>query len=202
MYTIEIDQNLIPLLKKFTTSDGGSVTSDVLTIIQNDALKIELPHEPYKLVANIPYQITSPLLKHIFLESKVHPTSLTLLIQKEVAEKICAQEQRGRLAILVQLFGEPHIAKTIPAAYFFPPPNVTSAILHIRCFPQCTASTQTIERVFELTHCAFGQRRKMLRATIGKISNGMNALAQAHLDPTRRPETLLIDEWITLAQSM
>lgn len=192
---IELDRNLIPLLQTF-------VARNELMVIHGDALTIEFPKEPYKIVANIPYQITSPLLKHVFLESEALPTSLTLLIQKEVAEKICEREKRGRLSILVQLFGEPRIVRFVPSACFLPPPNVTSAILHIHCLPKLIANQKTIGHVFQLTHLAFGQKRKMLRATIGKIPRGMEILQRAHIEPTRRPETLSIEEWIVLGQHM
>ncbi|MBI3336442.1 ribosomal RNA small subunit methyltransferase A [Candidatus Peregrinibacteria bacterium] len=196
---IEIDTSLIPLLKAFTSGHS-------LEIINNDALRTAFPAASYKIVANIPYHITSPLLRHAFVESNP-PTSLTLLIQKEVAEKICLPvrssegakagdtKYSSRLGILVGLFGTPKLITKVPPSAFLPPPNVDSAVLHIQTFKKPKAEPDIIERVFRLTHTAFGQKRKMLHNTIS-----MELLEHAHIDPTRRPQTLSIDEWIALAK--
>ena len=152
-----------------------------------------------KIVANIPYHITSPLLHHIFLESPATPTSLTLLIQREVAETICDAENAGILTILVGLFGTPRYVASISAEAFLPPPKVDSAVLHIDCFEAPLADRETIDHIFSLTKAAFGGKRKMLRNTLGQLPNGMEKLAEAGIDPTRRPQTLSVKEWITLA---
>lgn len=192
--SIEIDDRMIPLLKKYTGDP------DALEVIQNNALHVPFPKEPYKIVANIPYHITSPLLRHAFLESETIPTSLTLLIQKEVAEKICAEDDAGMLTILVQLFGEPTMITAVPPDCFLPPPKVDSAVIHIECYKEPIASKETIEEIFKLTKLAFSQKRKMLSNTIGKQEQGMERLEQANIDPNRRPQTLSIDEWKTLAE--
>lgn len=189
---IELDAALIPLLQEYTkdrTREGAR-----LDIVQGNALSVPFPQTSYKIVANIPYHITSPLLKHTFVESHP-PTSVTLLIQREVAEKIIDTTNASRLTILVGLFGTPKIIKKVPPSAFLPPPKVDSAILHITTLEEPKTDPKTIERVFELTHDAFGQKRKMLRNTIDTT-----LLEKTHIDPTRRPQTLSIDEWIALAQ--
>ena len=103
------------------------------------------------------------------------------------------------LTILVGLFGEPSYIHTVPPDSFLPPPKVDSAILHINCFDTPHADTKTIEEVFRLTKIAFSQKRKMLRNTIGELHGGMELLAEAHIEPTRRPQTVRIEEWIRLA---
>ncbi len=227
---IEYDLRLIPLLQEFITETVkpaevsesqekihasnfqyvnilkiGSAASGIpetkLTIVHGDALEIPFPSEPYKIVANIPYHITSPLLRHAFRESEVHPKSMTLLIQREVAEKIVAKKDFGLLTILVSLFGTPKIVKIVPPGAFLPPPKVDSAILHIDCFPKPLASPEIIDEVFRLTKTAFGQKRKMLRNTLGGLEKGMELLAKANIDPTRRPQMLTVEEWIRLART-
>lgn len=203
---VELDARMIPLMRSFlkhsSDSSVSSASSDSsrLTIIQGNALHVPLPSQRYRVVANIPYHITSPLLHHIFLESVVTPSSLTLLIQREVAETICDAENAGILTILVGLFGTPHYVASIPASSFLPPPQVDSAVLHVDCFETPLADRETIDRIFSLAKAAFGGKRKMLRNTLGQLPNGMEKLTEAGIDPTRRPQTLSVKEWITLAK--
>lgn len=214
---IEIDETFIPLLKEFVKVPSSLCHGELcrihtckgagrlepprthLTIINGNALYVPFPREPYKVVANIPYHITSPLLRHAFLESSSPPQSLTLLIQREVAEKICDAKNAGLLTIVVGLFGAPKIVATVPPSAFLPPPKVDSAILHIDCFEKPRTAPETIERIFTLVKLAFGQKRKMLRKSIGSLPNGMDILMTSDIDPKRRPQTLSIDEWIALA---
>ena len=192
---VELDRRLIDLLKEYTGNPSN------LTIVEGNALQVPLPESPYKIVANIPYHITSPLLRHAFLESSTYPKSMTLLIQREVAEKICDQKDHGLLTILVSLFGTPRVVRIVHPGAFIPPPKVDSAVLHIECFPKPKADPKTIDELFVLTKAAFSQKRKMLRNTIGEMERGMERLGEAGIDPTRRPQTLNIDEWIKLAQT-
>jgi 16S rRNA (adenine1518-N6/adenine1519-N6)-dimethyltransferase len=202
---IELDEHLIPLLRQFIAEhspppSGEGLGVGALTIIQGNALHVTMPSTPYKVVANIPYHITSPLLRHLFLESKTIPMTLTLLIQREVAEKICDAEDAGMLTILVGLFGKPKIVAHVPPESFLPPPKVDSAVLFIECFEKPLADAQTIEKIFTLTKAAFSQKRKMISNTIGKFHEGMELLARASIDPSRRPQTLSVAEWIALAK--
>ncbi|HLD07565.1 MAG TPA: 16S rRNA (adenine(1518)-N(6)/adenine(1519)-N(6))-dimethyltransferase RsmA [Candidatus Peribacterales bacterium] len=203
---VELDRRLIDLLKEYTGNPPN------LTIVEGNALQVSFPESPYKIVANIPYHITSPLLRHAFLparsersdrsggESQMQPKSMTLLIQREVAEKICDQKDHGLLTILVSLFGTPRVVRIVHPGAFIPPPKVDSAVLHIDCFPKPKADPKTIDELFVLTKAAFSQKRKMLRNTIGEMENGMDRLKKADIDAMRRPQTLSIEEWIKLAQ--
>ncbi len=195
---IELDTRFIPLLKKFVTNNQKPINH--LTVVAGNALKVAMPRDKYKIVANIPYHITSPLLRHVFLESPVTPTSLTLLIQREVAEKIVDAENAGMLTILVGLFGAPRIVTTVPPGTFLPPPKVDSAVLHVACFPEPLAGKEVIDRIFTLTKTAFSQKRKMLRNTIGQLPGGIGMLQEAGVDPARRPQMLSIEEWLCLAK--
>lgn len=196
--TIELDKGLVPLLDVYVEEVR---TADNLEVVQGNALQIPFPTVPYKIIANIPYHITSPLLRHAFLESEVRPTSLTLLIQREVAEKICDKDDRSLLGIIVAFFGNARIVRHVPPACFLPPPAVDSSVLHIDCHAEPLTDSATMERVFLMAKVAFSQKRKMLRNTIPTLPDGEAILANAGIDPTRRPQTLSIEEWITLAKA-
>ncbi len=190
---IEFDARVIPLLSAFVKAgERGSA----LEIVEGNALHVDFPTEPYKIVANIPYHITSPLLRHVFLESPKAPSLMTLLIQREVAERICDEDDRGLLTVVVSLFGKPSIVRHVPPSAFLPPPKVDSSVLHIDCFEKPLADEPTIDRLLKLLKIGFGQKRKMLRNTID-----VALLASVGIDPTRRPQTLSTDEWIALARA-
>ena len=190
---IEIDQRWERLMYSYTGP------SPHLELIHGNALRVPFPDEPYLVVANIPYHITSPLLRHAFLEAPRRPRSLTLLIQREVAEKICDSEG-GILSITVKLFGTPRIITRVPPGAFLPPPKVDSAVLHIDCMQDPIANAETTEKILQLLKLAFGQKRKMLSNSIGKMPGGMEKLAAAQIDPTRRPQTVGVEEWVKLAR--
>jgi 16S rRNA (adenine1518-N6/adenine1519-N6)-dimethyltransferase len=193
---IELDGRWIPIAKEY----AGEGAKAQLEFIQGNALHVAFPTEPYKIIANIPYHITSPLLRHAFLESQRAPLSLTLLIQREVAEKIADPHDAGILTIMVGLFGKATLVTKVPPGAFIPPPKVDSAVLHIECFDAPLASTEEIEKVLWLLKMAFAQKRKMLSNTIGLLEEGMEKLKKLGIDPTRRPQTLSVAEWIELAR--
>lgn len=197
---IEIDPRFIPIVQQFAARDPEMKKK--LTVILGNALAVPLPTEPYKIVANIPYHITSPLMRHAFVESPVKPTTMTVLIQREVAEKICDTGHGSMLTVIVGLFGTPSIVAHVHANQFLPPPKVDSSILHIITHPKPLADAKTIEQIFRLTKVAFGQKRKMLRNSFGTIPEGLQLLEKAGIDPTRRPETLSIEEWIEIANAL
>ncbi|MEQ1849315.1 MAG: 16S rRNA (adenine(1518)-N(6)/adenine(1519)-N(6))-dimethyltransferase RsmA [Candidatus Peribacteraceae bacterium] len=191
---VEIDPRFPPLLKEFTEHPKN------LDIIQGNALHSTLPTEdPYKIVANIPYHITSPLLHRFLMEEKRRPTSMTLLIQREVAENIVSDGTESVLTLLVQLFGHPSLVLQVPPAAFLPPPKVDSAVLHIDLYDEPKASRSVMEKALTLLKHAGRERRKMLRNTIGSLPGGMDALSSLNIEPTRRPQTLTVDEWVALA---
>ncbi|NOS66852.1 MAG: ribosomal RNA small subunit methyltransferase A [Candidatus Peribacteraceae bacterium] len=196
---IELDDRMIPLIKDFLPPKSKRVTQ-TFTVIRGNALQESFPSTPYKIVANIPYHITSPLLRHAFLESPTSPTTMTLLIQREVAEKICDDEHAGILTIMVKLFGTPKIICTVPPTAFIPAPAVDSAVLHIISHAKPLADRPTIDQILKLLKISFAGKRKMLRNTFGNLENGMDLLAKAGIDPKRRPETLSVEEWIELAR--
>ena len=192
---IELDERMIPLLRNYTNYN------EKLTIVNENALQVPLPEEPYKVIANIPYHITSPLLRHAFLESKVSPKSMTLLIQKEVADRICDTENAGMLTIIVALFGKATKVINVPPKAFVPPPKVDSAVIHIECYDHPLVDEETLQQVMKLTKIAFSMKRKMLSNSFGTFPGGLELLEAASIDPKRRPQTLSIDEWIALAKA-
>lgn len=199
---IEVDRRWIPLLEQYVGME--EFPPGQLTVLRANALKIAYPEEPYTIVANIPYHITSHLLRHVFLHTPRRPDSLTLLVQREVAEKICASKRgsaRTILSILVELFGEPSYVRAVPPGAFLPSPQVDSAIIHIACHRTPKAEGEVLDAVLRLSSLAFGKKRKMLRRSIGKFHGGMELLEMASIEPERRPETLTVDEWVALARA-
>ena len=200
---IEIDKRMIPLLREFVSANYKLPTTNSLKIIEGNALHILPPQDgAYKVVANIPYHITSPLLRHFLLETEHRPTALTLLIQKEVAENICAPVSESILTVIVQLFGTATFVRSVRKEAFLPPPEVESAVLHVECDDEPKVSKEAAESILKLAKHAMSGRRKMLRNTIAALPNGLAALEKAGIDPTRRPQTLTIEEWIALERSM
>ena len=195
---VEIDERLFPLLENQTQF----LTNIVL--VKGDIMRTpieELVARPgYKVVANIPYYLTSNLVRYL-LESHVRPAALTLTMQKEVAERICADPGRlSLLALSVQVFGNPRIALDIPARAFYPPPKVDSATLAVDLFELPLIPGEKMGVFFRLIKAAFGQKRKMLHNTLS-AGLGMesvrvqNMLRQANIDPRRRAQTVTLEEW-------
>jgi 16S rRNA (adenine1518-N6/adenine1519-N6)-dimethyltransferase len=193
---IELDARWIPIAKTYAKQEAKGEVE----FINENALHVPFPREPYKIVANIPYHITSPLLRHAFLESPRAPSSLTLLIQREVAENICNPTDAGILTIIVGLFGKASMVTRVHPGSFVPPPNVDSAVIQIDCYDRPLGSNEEIEKVLWLLKLSFAQKRKMLSNTIGKLPDGPEKLIQAKIEATRRPQTLSVQEWLTLAR--
>ena len=199
--TIEVDQRLIPpLMDQIEPYDN-------IELVQGDALDLDIARiiggEPYTVVANIPYYITSALIRR-FLEFPNPSERLILTIQKEVADRIIAREGKmSLLSLSVQLYGEPKLAGRIPAAHFFPAPKVESAILRVDIHPNVGLSREEIEAVFQTARAGFNQKRKQLRnsisAGLGISTDEAEAmLEEAAISSTRRPETVQVEEWKAL----
>ena len=196
--------------ERFRTAleDIATAYPDRLSVVMGDALKInpsDILEGNYKIVANLPYNIATPLLIKWLSQSPIGWDSLTLMFQKEVAQRICAQpgeDNYGRLAVLSNWLAETKIEFDVPADVFVPPPKVTSAIVSLipREHPLAEADLSTLEKV---TAAAFGQRRKMLRASLKQITNEAETILIAcNIDPTRRAETLTIEDFCTLARAL
>ena len=201
---VEIDKKIIPALRA-SLADYTNVK-----IVQGDILEIapaEIIQAPaYLVVANIPYYITSAILRHL-LDNSPRPDRMVLTIQKEVAERICAPTgKQSLLALSVQVFGQPEIVGKIPAGAFYPPPNVDSAVIRIALYAKPRIPTPLLDDFFQIAKAGFGQKRKTLRNSISaglhiSTSEAEELLGKAGIDPRRRAETLSLEEWATLTQN-
>ncbi len=198
---VEIDANLFPALKAVTQPFPN------IRLIQADILKLDLdalfPGGDYLVVANIPYYITSAVIRHL-LEAEVKPTRLVLTMQKEVAERILSRnEKMSLLSLSVQVYGQPSITTHLPAACFHPRPRVDSSVLLIDVHPEPLLSDADVNCLFDLAHAAFNQKRKMLRNSLKPVLGvALNDVTlKAGVDPTRRPENLTLEEWIRLTRA-
>ncbi|MGB7287687.1 MAG: 16S rRNA (adenine(1518)-N(6)/adenine(1519)-N(6))-dimethyltransferase RsmA [Salaquimonas sp.] len=196
---VERDDRCLPALAEISDHYPGR-----LQIIGGDALKERYDHlieRPARIIANLPYNVATPLLTG-WLLSEPWPAwfqSMTLMFQKEVAERICAKpgsKAYGRLSVISQWRTVPQIAFDVGPKAFTPPPKVTSSVVVLEPIASPLAcEAKKLERV---TQAAFGQRRKMLRASL-KSLGGSVLLAKAEIDEERRAETLSVEEFVRLA---
>jgi 16S rRNA (adenine1518-N6/adenine1519-N6)-dimethyltransferase len=208
---VELDADLIPALTETLAPypNVRIVQGDILALNPGDIMREagSLHSSAYLAVANIPYYITSALIRHL-LETDHPPQRLVLTVQREVAERICAQAGKmSLLALSVQVYGQPGIAATIPASSFYPPPKVDSAVVHITRYDQPLIPSPQLGLFFRLAKAGFSQKRKTLR---NALSGGMHwstgqaeeFLRAAGINPMRRAETLNLTEWGDLTRAV
>ncbi len=202
---IELDDKLSNFLKQ------ELVSSPNVMIINEDILKIEpatllARPERYKVVANLPYYITSPVLRH-FLEATLKPDLMVVMVQKEVAEAIVAGPgKRSLLSISVQFYGRPTIISKVPANSFYPAPEVDSAILRIDLYPKPAVTVDDAGGFFGTVRAGFASPRKQLANSLAQglgwpKADVLSVLAEASIAPQRRAETLTLEEWAQLRQA-
>lgn len=204
---VEIDAVLVARLRAdfANTPNITILQGDVLTATPSEwiAQATRAPTREFKIVANLPYYITSAILRHI-LESSPQPRVVVVMVQREVAQRIVAQPpQMNLLAVSVQFFAQPRIVRTIPAGAFYPRPQVDSALVRLDVFDTLPYDVPDVSRFFALVRAGFGERRKQLR---NALAHGLGyapllvetALTQAHIHPTRRAESLSLREWVNL----
>ncbi|MGZ9221062.1 MAG: 16S rRNA (adenine(1518)-N(6)/adenine(1519)-N(6))-dimethyltransferase RsmA [Anaerolineales bacterium] len=199
---VELDPNLLPPLKAVLAPYSN------VRLIQGDILKLSpqnlITERDYLVVANIPYYITSAVIRHL-LETEVKPRRIVLTVQKEVAERISAKPgDMSLLALSVQVYGKPRIAARIPASAFFPVPKVDSAILYVDIYPASLIEPELLNTFFKLIKAGFGQKRKTLRNSLSaglhiSPTNAVDLLTRANINPQRRAEALSLAEWSQLA---
>lgn len=200
---VEIDQNLFPILEAVTKpfENVHLVHGDILELSPKQLAMVP----GYKVIANIPYYITSAILRHL-LEAEIKPATMTLTMQKAVAERILNRDDKlSLLSLSVQLYGEAHISSHIPAVCFYPQPEVDSSVLMIDIYDQPRLSKEGVDSLFTLAHAAFNQKRKMLRNSLkpvlGDLIEGLTPdFESAGIDLRRRPENLSLSEWIRLTE--
>jgi 16S rRNA (adenine1518-N6/adenine1519-N6)-dimethyltransferase len=200
---VELDVKLIPPLEAILApyQNVRVVNGDILELSPDGLIE----EKDYLVVANIPYYITSAVIRHL-LESKNKPRRIVLTIQKEVAKRICTDPgDMSLLALSVQVYGKPRIAANIPASAFFPAPNVDSAVLCVDIYPNPQIKTELLEAFFKLIKAGFSQKRKTLRNSLSAglhiaTTDSADLLMRAGIDPQRRAETLSIQEWERLCE--
>lgn len=201
---IEIDKRLCQILQKELANFSN------IEILEGDILKISFSQiakwtegKDYKIVANLPYNITSNFLRK-FLENEPRPKEMLLMVQKEVAERICAKASQGMslLSLMVQFYAEPQILFFIPSSVFWPEPEVESALLKIEVLPK-KLSREREKKFFWLARIGFSSRRKQLQ---NNLKAGLRwprekikeLLQQANLNPLARAEDLSVADWLRL----
>jgi 16S rRNA (adenine1518-N6/adenine1519-N6)-dimethyltransferase len=201
---IELDNKLAALLKQ-TLASFNNVTiinDDVLQIEPEDLLKGQAA-TGYKVVANLPYYIASPVLRH-FLEARAKPQAMVVMVQKEVAEAIVAKAgDMSLLSVGVQFYGKPRIISHVPAQCFYPAPKVDSALLRIDLYPQPAVAVSDESSFFDLVRAGFAAPRKQM---VNSLAQGLGRaktevlplLERADIASQRRAETLTLGEWARL----
>ncbi|HZX50079.1 MAG TPA: 16S rRNA (adenine(1518)-N(6)/adenine(1519)-N(6))-dimethyltransferase RsmA [Candidatus Paceibacterota bacterium] len=196
---VEKDAKMVEILK------GTLAEFKNVEVIHGDALKTQVPKQTYKVVANLPYYISAPTIRK-FLEAENRPQSITLIIQKEVAQRICAKPpDMSILAVSVQFYATPKIISYIKKTSFWPQPHVDSAIIHI--VPRKEKPDIDAQKFFSVVKAGFTHPRKQL---LGNLSAGLKRprehmetiLRKNSIDPARRAETLSVQDWINLANDL
>lgn len=204
---VEVDRRMVAVLEDTLAARRN------VHVVQADALKVDLfglAERPIsRIVANLPYQITTPLLER-FLRDDRRPPIVVVLVQHEVARRIAATprdaRERGFLSLFVQSYAEPRIVRRVPARAFRPPPRVDSAIVQLRTRPRPAFAPLAGDPFLALVSNAFRHRRKQLRSALGheaglERDRATAVLREAGIAPARRPEELALEEWVRLARA-
>src|SRR5207248_3605330 len=198
---VEVDPRMVALLEE-TLAEHKNVQ-----VVRADALTVDLlgiaARPISRIVANLPYQITTPLLERFLVDDR-RPGLVVVLVQQEVARRMVATargaRERGYLSVFTQSFAEPRIVRRVPARAFRPPPRVDSAVVALRTRPHPAFAPLAREPFLRLVSDAFRHRRKQVRSALGHEAGldrerATAVLAAAGIAPDRRPETLSLDEW-------
>jgi len=202
---VELERNMLSLLGE-TTRNFTNVELIERNLLYVDPADI-FGSEPYKLVANLPYYITAPTFRH-FLESANPPRLIVVMVQYEVAQRIVAEPgDLSLLGVSIQFYGKPKIIAHVPARAFYPAPKVDSAILRIDTKDEIPLTREQRDSFFRLVQAGFSERRKQLH---NSLTHGLHrkdmevraTLLAANIDPSRRAETLSIEDWLRLWHRM
>jgi 16S rRNA (adenine1518-N6/adenine1519-N6)-dimethyltransferase len=204
LVAIELDDRLLPILRE-RFADRPHVVFVHADVLETEPAQLA-DGRPYKVVANLPYYITSAVLRH-FLDTPARPRSLTVMVQREVADRMTATPpDMNLLAVAVQFYGRPVVLFRVPPGAFSPPPRVESAVVHIDVYaPQHRPVAPPDERAFfRVVQAGFSQKRKQLA---NALASGLGVprdaaaslLRRAGIEPSRRAETLSLQEWAALA---
>jgi len=202
---IEADSKLASSLKR-NLSKSPRLTVLNADVLQLDPRDLIESQRNYKVVANLPYYIAAPILRH-FLEASLKPSLMVVMVQKEVGQSIVAAP--GNMSILgisVQLYGKPTIVDYVPAQSFYPQPKVDSAIVRIEVYPKPAIDVESIAGFFEIVKAGFSAPRKQIKNSLAlglQLDSAavVELLQQAGVAPQRRPETLSLEEWAELQRT-
>jgi len=196
---VELDSGLYERLKEKLVGFGN------IELVNADALKYDFGEVgDFKVVANIPYYITTPIIFRL-IEQREHLKSMTLMVQKEVAERIAAKygcKEYGVLSIMIQYYCSVKLCFIVPAGAFRPAPKVDSAVIHMEILDKPGVEVHDEDTFFRIVRTVFSQRRKMLSNSFKPLTGDIDAsdiLTSAGIDPRRRPETLSIEEFARLS---
>jgi 16S rRNA (adenine1518-N6/adenine1519-N6)-dimethyltransferase len=198
---VELEREMLSLLAK-TTRNCTNVEIMERNLLYVDPTEV-FGSEPYKLVANLPYYITAPTFRH-FLESANPPRLFVVMVQYEVAQRIVAGPgDMSLLGVSIQFYGKPNIIEHVPARAFYPAPKVDSAILRIDLKDEVPLTPGQRDSFFRLVQAGFSERRKQLHNSLAHGLHRKNVeiqawLLAANIDPSRRAETLSIEDWLRL----
>ncbi|MEE0685658.1 MAG: 16S rRNA (adenine(1518)-N(6)/adenine(1519)-N(6))-dimethyltransferase RsmA [Lachnospiraceae bacterium] len=208
---VEIDKNLIPILENDTLKEYDNVrviNEDILKLDINKLVEEENDGKPIKVVANLPYYITTPIIMGLF-ESHVPIESITIMVQKEVADRMQVgpgTKDYGALSLAVQYYAKPEIIANVPPNCFMPRPNVGSAVIKLTRHEQVPVEVKDEKLMFKLIRAAFNQRRKTLQNSINNSpelslnkEQVVEALDKMGLSQTIRGEALSLEQFATLA---
>ena len=209
--SIEIDKTLIPILKE-TLADLDNVevvNEDILKVDVQGLIKEKLNGGPVKLVANLPYYITTPIVMK-FLEEDIPVTDIVVMVQKEVADRMNAQpstKDYGALSVAVQYYCDTEIVAKAPRHMFMPQPNVDSTVIGLHVREERKYNVDNEDIFFKTVKASFGQRRKTLLNSLGGLGFLSKdqikiALQEANIDEKRRGETLSIEEFASLSNAV
>ena len=208
MVAVEVDEKLcLHLRQKLQPYRNVAVVcADILSLSAQQLLHEAGGHGPYAVIANLPYYVAAPVLRH-FLEADPPPTRLVVMLQSEVAESIAAGPGRmSLLGVSVQFYGRPCLLFRVPPEAFYPPPKVRSAVLRIDVDDGPRVSVPSRAAFFEVVRAGFSAPRKQLRNSLAQgldIAPGEAEvlLGAAAIDPRRRPQELSVEEWAALCRA-
>ncbi|MEI6843289.1 MAG: 16S rRNA (adenine(1518)-N(6)/adenine(1519)-N(6))-dimethyltransferase RsmA [bacterium] len=202
--SVEKDDRLIPILSEKFEKE---ISSGQFTLIHKDILEISSEEiftgKKYNIVANIPYYITGQIIRQ-FLESKNQPNSMTLLLQKEVAERIVARDNKeSLLSLSVKVYGTPTYVRMVGRGAFSPQPNVDSAVLHISNISKSKLNGADEKKFFEIIHAGFAHKRKQLLPNLTSLFEKQKLISvfeKINLDQKSRSEDLPLETWVLLTK--
>lgn len=208
---IEIDKTLIPILEE-TLSEFPNIeviNQDILKVDVQELVKEKLNGGPVKLIANLPYYITTPIVMK-FLEEDIPVTDIVVMVQKEVADRMNAQpntKDYGALSVAVQYYCDTEIVAKAPRHMFMPQPNVDSTVIGLHVREERKYNVDNEDVFFKTVKASFGQRRKTLLNSLGGLGflskdQIRQALQEANIDEKRRGETLSIEEFALLSNAV